>query len=55
MNYLASGGNYNLNDIEDQTQLIKDTDKFAQMVYSIPRFIWISFPIRITTTRIKYS
>jgi hypothetical protein len=30
MNYLASGGNYNLNDIEDQTQLIKDTDKLAK-------------------------
>ena len=26
MNYLASGGNYNLNDIEDQAQLIKDTN-----------------------------
>jgi hypothetical protein len=30
MNYLASGGNYDLNDIEDQTQLIKDTNKFSQ-------------------------
>jgi len=30
MNYLASGGNYDLNDIEDQVQLIKDTNKFSQ-------------------------
>lgn len=30
MNYLASGGNYNLNDIEDQAQLMRDTNKFAQ-------------------------
>lgn len=30
MNYLASGGNYDLNDIEDQAQLIKDTNKFSQ-------------------------
>jgi hypothetical protein len=30
MNYLASGGNYNLNDLEDQGQLIRDTNKFAQ-------------------------
>jgi len=30
MNYLASGGNYNLNDLEDQAQLIKDTNKFSQ-------------------------
>lgn len=30
MNYLASGGSYNLNDIEDQAQLMKDTDKFAK-------------------------
>ena len=30
MNYLASGGNYNLNDMEDQAQLMKDTDKFAK-------------------------
>lgn len=30
MNYLASGGNYNLDDIEDQVQLMKDTDKFAK-------------------------
>jgi hypothetical protein len=30
MNYLASGGNYNLDDLEDQAQLMKDTDKFAK-------------------------
>ena len=30
MNYLASGGNYDLNDIEDQAQLMRDTDKFAK-------------------------
>lgn len=30
MNYLASGGNYNLNDIEDQAQLMRDTNKFSQ-------------------------
>lgn len=30
MNYLASGGNYNLDDLEDQARLIKDTNKFAQ-------------------------
>lgn len=30
MNYLASGGNYNLNDLEDQAQLIKDTDRFSK-------------------------
>jgi hypothetical protein len=30
MNYLASGGNYNLDNLEDQAQLIKDTNKFAQ-------------------------
>lgn len=30
MNYLASGGNYNLDDIEDQARLIKDSDFFAK-------------------------
>lgn len=30
MNYLASGGNYDLNDLEDQIQLMRDTDKFAK-------------------------
>jgi hypothetical protein len=30
MNYLASGGNYNLDEYEDQVQLMKDTNKFAQ-------------------------
>jgi hypothetical protein len=30
MNYLASGGNYDLNDLEDQAQLMRDTDKFAK-------------------------
>jgi hypothetical protein len=30
MNYLASGGNYDLNDLEDQAQLVKDTNKFSQ-------------------------
>lgn len=30
MNYLASGGNYNLDDMEDQAQLVKDTNKFSQ-------------------------
>ncbi len=30
MNYLASGGNYDLNDLEDQAQLIKDTNKLSQ-------------------------
>jgi len=30
MNYLASGGNYDLMDPEDQTRLIGDTNKFSQ-------------------------
>lgn len=30
MNYLASGGNYNLNDFEDQARLVKDTDKMSK-------------------------
>lgn len=36
MNYLASGGNYNLNDIEDQSQLVRDTNRFS-MWFSIFR------------------
>ncbi len=30
MNYLASGGNYNLDDMEDQAKLMRDTDTFAK-------------------------
>ena len=30
MNYLASGGSYNLNSLEDQARLVRDTNKFSQ-------------------------
>lgn len=30
MNYLATGGGYNLDNVEDQAKLIKDADKFAK-------------------------
>jgi hypothetical protein len=30
MNYLASGGDYNLDTVEDQNRLTKDTDRFAK-------------------------
>lgn len=30
MSYLAGGGNYNLDDVEDQAQLVKDVDTFAR-------------------------
>lgn len=30
MSYLAGGGNYNLDDMEDQAKLVKDTDTFAR-------------------------
>ena len=30
MSYLAGGGNYNLDDVEDQAKLIKDVDTFAR-------------------------
>lgn len=36
MNYLASGGNYDLMDPEDQTRLIKDTNRFA-MYFTVMR------------------
>lgn len=30
MSYLAGGGNYNLDDVEDQARLVKDTDMFSR-------------------------
>jgi len=39
MNYLATSGDYNIDDPEDQTRLVKDTNKFAQY-FSIMRGIF---------------
>ena len=48
MNYLASGGNYNLNDMEDQAQLIKDTNTFAKWFTVFRGFfgLFSAFPLQ---------
>ena len=51
MNYLARGGNYNLDDPADQQQLITDSDKFAKW-FTVMRGVlgsFSAFPINIAS------
>lgn len=50
MNYLASGGNYNLDEIEDQARLIKDTDFFAKWFTFFRGITGLVSPFPITPT-----
>jgi hypothetical protein len=48
MNYLASSGDYNLDDPADQNRLTKDTDKFARF-FSISRGVFgLGSPVALT-------
>lgn len=48
LNYLASGGSYNLDDPDDQAKLLRDTDKFAKWFTFWRGFVGLSsaFPLQ---------
>ena len=52
MNYLASGGNYNLDDVEDQARLINDSDFFAKWFTAARGVIGLLSPFPINPTEL---
>jgi len=45
MNYLASGGNYNLDDPEDQARLVADTDMFSRWESAMRGIVGLVSPV----------
>jgi len=50
MNYLATGGNYNLDEVEDQARLIRDADFFAKWFTFFRGITGLVSPFPITPT-----
>jgi hypothetical protein len=48
MNYLASGGDYNLDNLDDQNRLIQDTDKFAKYFTMFRGVFGLTSPVAIS-------
>lgn len=48
MNYLASGGDYNLDDPSDQNRLMKDSDKFAKYFTMFRGIFGLASPVAVS-------